>query len=341
MRQTGAVLLALCTVALVVALCGCGGSGGTAGPGEDAVGKPQPPPPPPPVPPGKLVGSKVVSAVQNVWGIFTMNTNGTDKVQVNVGGGSAAAHCWSQPDAALILLGGLSTVPRAGGTPTVFVAQEEPGLPMGVGSVSNGCGAWSPDGSRVAFKRYWVDDEYYNLHAIAVKDWPNGPARLITPGQQMVRDEFPTWSPDGEYVLFQRYDHSLARGQLMVVAADGQSPPYYVAENDLSVKGPSDWYRDDTTGENCIVYGSGGLARLQVDATGHAIGSPIALPDGGYSSYYRCPRWSPDGRFVAFSNENVTKKGSVFTTYILDVTGESPGSLYTVGDLGFVDWAAQ
>jgi len=322
MRQMTRVLIALCALALVVSLCGCGGSGGSAGPSVGTAGKPPPPPPPPPVPAGTLVGN----------GLYTINTNGTGKTLLVAGGFDP---CWS-PDGQQVcfrLNNRLYTVPHSGGTPTQFTTGAEPGLP---GGNTDYLPAWSPDGQRIAFKRYWVEGGY-NRHAIVVKEWPSGPARLLTSGGPGFRDEYPTWSPDGQYVLFNRFQGG---SRLFCVAADGGGQPYLVKADDSSVSGTSDWYRDAASGENWIVYSSSSssteLCRLQVDAAGHALGSPIALPNGGYSSYYRFPSWSPDGKFVAFNNEETTKKGPVTTTYILDV---ATSALYKVGDLGDVDWS--
>lgn len=340
MRATLLFLLVAVVLVVLVAFPGCGGDGKSNLTAADTAAKPvkPPPPPPPPALAGKLVGTKSVGTNTSPAGVYIMDPDGTDKVKVDTGG-LTSAECWSQPDAALILLTGLFTVPRTGGNPTMFVADDEPGLPVGTGSVTNSQADWSCDGGKVAFVRYWYED-LYNRHAIAVKDWPNGPARLITSGGPGFRDVYPTWSPDGQYVMFCRIGGS-PYSQLMVVAADGSGEPYLVRPDSTGVTGTSDWYRDPTTGENWIVYdgaSSYGLSRLKVDAAGHALGEPIPVPDGGYSSYYRWPCWSPDGTHIAFCNVTDTKKGPVYATHIVEV---ATGTLHQVGDLGGVDWAAQ
>lgn len=334
MKTLTQVACLITLIALMSLIWGCGGTGTPSAPAMDTMAKP-PQPAPPSVPAGKLVGSKVVQKSANTWGVFTMDTDGTDPVQLNVAG-SATSYCWSHPKADRIALrstiGDLCTVPRAGGTPSVFVADNEPGLPAGSASQA----VWSPDGSRIAFKRYWVEGGY-NRHAIGVKDWPTGTPRLITTGPTGYRDEFPAWSPDSQYVVFERYATNAAR--LMVVAADGNSEPSYVS-TDVSVRGTSDWAVDAATGDNWIVYAASGVfARLQADATGHTTGAPITLPNGGASSAYLYPCWSPDGQWVAFSNETVSKTGAItYATYVLQVAGGTP---YKVGDLAQVDWAGQ
>ncbi|MDI9585370.1 MAG: hypothetical protein QM473_14200 [Acidobacteriota bacterium] len=279
---------------------------------------------------GKLEGSKVVDKRKGTWGMFTMNPDGSSKVQVPVSG-SVVAHCWSKPDAQLILtsIGGLSTVPRTGGTPTAFVVEDEPGLPRG-NSLS---ARWSPTG-RIVFSRQCYDirlADGYMQQCIVVKDWPDGPAQLLTEGY---RDSAPAWSPDGDYVMFDRVIGASITKMVMPTAG---GEPRVVGAN-LHIVGSVDWGRD-AAGQNWLAYGPTGRnvykLALNPDGTTWEGAVPVDFGDSGWTMGGKNPRWSPDCTHIVFSNEGDTSK---YATYVLDA---STGAFWPVGDLGFVDWAAQ
>src|SRR5262245_21072921 len=77
----------------------------------------------------------------------------------------------------------------------------------------------SPDGSRVAFTRVWVDakqDEYRTQVWIAGTD--GAPPRPLTAG---TLDSQPRWSPDGGAIVFVRAAEPKKPGQLHLLPMSG------------------------------------------------------------------------------------------------------------------------
>jgi dipeptidyl aminopeptidase/acylaminoacyl peptidase len=77
----------------------------------------------------------------------------------------------------------------------------------------------SPDGTRVAFTRVWVDreaDEYRTQ--VWISDCEGGGARPLTSGGL---DAQPRWSPDGQWLAFVRKPEARKPGQIFVLPLEG------------------------------------------------------------------------------------------------------------------------
>src|SRR5262249_30471648 len=77
----------------------------------------------------------------------------------------------------------------------------------------------SPDGSRIAFTKVWVDaeaDEYRTQ--IWLAEWEGGEPRPLTSG---LMDRQPRWSPDGRRLAFVRRTEGKKPGQLHVLPMEG------------------------------------------------------------------------------------------------------------------------
>lgn len=139
----------------------------------------------------------------------------------------------------------------------------------------------SPNGDRIAFTHWTPASD----HAIWVMNRDGSNPRQVTPSGWD-----PTWSPDGEEILFAS-DHN-GSIQMYTINIDGGSPRQVNAMDHL--RGRTDW---STRGE--IVTYSGRswhreLYLMKEDGTNlHQI-----TPDGGNS---QGPSFSPDGNWVAFT----------------------------------------
>lgn len=93
-------------------------------------------------------------------------------------------------------------------------------------TVSPGCTAnspaWSPDGQRILFAGQCNDDDLDMLLWTIRPDGTDLQPLSTNTGPDRVDDGFPSWSPDGQRVVFdRRVDGSDAPTKLMVVDADG------------------------------------------------------------------------------------------------------------------------
>ena len=187
--------------------------------------------------------------------------------------------------------------------------------------------AWSPDGSRIAFKR---TKDGYRSFQIYVKRVAGGPARRLTDGRF---DEHPAWSPDGRLIAY-----SSMRG-LKVIRPDGSGERRIVRfreafDVDWSPDGsriaytnrPWVWIaRWNGTGKRRIVRGraadwspdgrklvymppNGGVATIGVNGKGRR-----------YLSNGLEPSWSPDGKKIAF---NRWPPNNVFELWVIDADGK-------------------
>jgi len=61
--------------------------------------------------------------------------------------------------------------------------------------------------------------------------------------------------------------------------------------------------------------GVGNVVKLRLDDEGRALGGPIQVAPG----YAKYPTWSPDGKYIAYSDETATRKCTVFVARIVEV----------------------
>jgi Tol biopolymer transport system component len=130
---------------------------------------------------------------------------------------------------------------------------------------------WSPDGSRIAFKR--TKNEYRSFQ-IYVKRVAGGPARRLTDGRF---DEYPAWSPDGRVIVFN------SMGGLKAIRPDGSGERRMAR---LRGAGEVDWSPDGSR----ITFTRDGWVR-------------VARRDGTRERRVvrgRAADWSPDGRKLAY-----------------------------------------
>jgi Tol biopolymer transport system component len=197
-------------------------------------------------------------------------------------------------------------------------------------------GAWSPDGSRIAFQstRDGRDDIY-------VMDLGGGRVKRLTDGRGY--NEYPSWSPDGQWILF----NSTRDG----VPADSGGTGYY---RDLYVMRP------DGTNIHRLTRHVGTFAFAAWNPDGRALA--LQSDRAGLWDIYTMgvdgtglqqrthhektagsaafPRWSPDGTSVIFGASMAGEPASI---YWLRLGADEPHRV-TVGVPGlqwdgFPDWS--
>ncbi|MDX1746602.1 MAG: hypothetical protein R3324_11745 [Halobacteriales archaeon] len=176
---------------------------------------------------------------------------------------------------------------------------------------ADGFPAWSPDGSRLAFRNDAMD-------LFVVSRDGSGQTEL-TPGD--LTGTNPHWSPDGEWIAYQGSDAS-ATG-IFRVRPDGSDRTLLRAlpwEDDRMPR-----YSPDGT----RIAFSSDMELYVMDADGANPVPLTATPDEG--DWY--PRWSPDGRRLAFHSDGGTHWAvavvDVSSGTVLDTFGhESLDALY-------------
>jgi Tol biopolymer transport system component len=178
---------------------------------------------------------------------------------------------------------------------------------------------WSPDGTRIASVRV---GEQLDSRIVVTPTDGSAPYDL-TPGGFF--DDLPSWSPDGERMLFRRRPATTAVApDLHVVGADGGG--LVNLTDDAAVERGSDWSPD---GERIAFVspdrGAGGLFVVEARAGG-------AVERLSWRSCVGRPRWSPDGERILCASGS-SPDGTPEATLDLVVVRADGGEQVVVRDL--------
>jgi TolB protein len=164
---------------------------------------------------------------------------------------------------------------------------------------------WSPDGRRLAYVSTHGTGHFL-LHVAEVRDGRLVSTRTMTPDRRSAIARYyyspfdhainPVWTRDGtEIIVVSNREIAHGTGDIVRLPVDGQGEPRLVQHEETSWRARPDTSPDGTR----IVYSSylgrqwQQLWLLPVDG-----GYPFPLTYGDYDNTN--PRWSPDGRTVAF-----------------------------------------
>ncbi|GAC1477776.1 MAG: hypothetical protein NVS1B4_20890 [Gemmatimonadaceae bacterium] len=185
-------------------------------------------------------------------------------------------------------------------------------------TMGGGEAAWSPDGTRIAFRRIVAPPGNLPSRIFVINADGTGLRQLTpdTPGFSV--DGSPSWSPDGMKILFIRLEGS--GPELNVINADGTAIVKIRPAGSSRLTSAA-WSPDGTriaaTGYSGIPGDySQDLYVMRADGTG----ATRITDDGRQLS---TPRWSPDGRRIAF----VRVMDGLFQLVAVGVTGQNETGL--------------
>jgi TolB protein len=147
--------------------------------------------------------------------------------------------------------------------------------------------SWSPDGSKILFNAYGVDDSEVEVIN------PDGTGRQQLTDTQ--RDEYsPVFSPDASKIAFVRYADT-GDADVWTMNADGSAAERLTDEGDVT--SGIDWRSDGAAIVFSAIAPGGTFALYQVDvATG--VSTQLTTPSGDEDDFN--PEYSPDGASVVF-----------------------------------------
>lgn len=181
--------------------------------------------------------------------------------------------------------------------------------------LGDGSPAFSPAGDKLAFVR-WQDASAGDIYVVS----PSGGNPLqLTSDAKRIRGL--TWTPDGRFIVFS--SHRDSQPSLWRVPAAGGAPERFSGVAGAAVY-PAMARRDST-----LVYmlwsTRRALLRIPIGAGSESV-TPARL--AGQVSENEEPRYSPDGRRVAFSSD----RSGRHEIWVADASGANPVQLTTLGE---------
>lgn len=166
--------------------------------------------------------------------------------------------------------------------------------PTPVGNIAEyGGPAMSPDGTKVAFSARDREHGVDNMD-VWVIELATGRRTRLTFNEAI--DVLPVWSPDGRELLFR--SNRSGSSNLYRKRLDADQAEKLVLASPLR-KDPTDWSSDGRTILFNLFNLAGGTDVWQLDLADDASARPVIAGPGNQ----RNARFSPDGRFVAFSSD--------------------------------------
>jgi Tol biopolymer transport system component len=183
--------------------------------------------------------------------------------------------------------------------------------------------AWSPDGSRIAFRYSLVEDGFAKSLGLSSGIWvinANGTGlRQITqrrPGTSW--DLSPQWSPDGKKLVFVRADHERHADAVFTVNVDGSHVSQVTPWNLGAGDGP-DWSPDG----KWLLFraqpkdGSSNVYRARPNGTG--LTNLTRQTPKGYQ--YLSSSYSPDGTMVTTARTPGTGRDGAADVFVMRADG--------------------
>jgi Tol biopolymer transport system component len=227
--------------------------------------------------------------------LWVMNADGTSPHAVSEGGVIDLSYRWSSDSDRLVFAGSGADVyvVNADGSGLANVTMDVAG--------SNDRPAWSPDGTRIAFRQNdsATDHDLYTINA----DGTN-PTRIVdVAGESDIF--YVRWSPDGNLISYR------AASSLWTVAPNGSSPEV-LADGGTR----NEWSHDAAR----LVWDDGAdIWTIRVDGTALTNLTNGGIPATGST----IPWWSPDDARIVFA----TRRDGDSEVYVMNADGSDPVNL--------------
>jgi Tol biopolymer transport system component len=188
--------------------------------------------------------------------------------------------------------------------------------------------AWSPDGTRIAFRRWPAGGPPgpFNRADIWVMNADgSNQVNLTADDPSRVWHASPTWSPrqpDGSYrIAYARFAQpaSYVIGRIHSMRADGSDKRLVTSGGEYTEDEPA-WSPDGST---IVFVRTGGTAAGDLWLVDAAGGRERPLMASDPADDQRSPKWSPDGRFIAFASKHELTWGTrwVYQLYTVRADG--------------------
>jgi TolB protein len=169
---------------------------------------------------------------------------------------------------------------------------------------------WSPDGKRLAFTFDKTVPNQGDIEVYSIGADGEGLQPVATSPGKLTHEEWPAWSPDGEWIAFSstREDNQ----EIHVCRPDGKDLKRLTSDPGIDAH-PS-WSPDSKQ----IVFATSRWGNMEL-AVMNADGSGLArlTESRGLDDY---PAWSPDGQRIAFT----TNRDGNLEIYTIDADGKNP-----------------
>jgi Tol biopolymer transport system component len=154
--------------------------------------------------------------------------------------------------------------------------------------------AVSPDGSRVAF----ISDRDGSTDLYVIASDGTGEVRLTKNAE---KEGSPAWSADGKHVLFFVFANDESR-RYRIDSADGRNVTLLGTVAGRSARGSPSGTR--------VLYAVGSWTAMHLMTSDPDGTNPKQITDGTFVAWG--PRWSPDGRSIAFASRETAKELNVW-----------------------------
>jgi Tol biopolymer transport system component/DNA-binding winged helix-turn-helix (wHTH) protein len=191
-----------------------------------------------------------------------------------------------------------------------------------------GMPAISPDGSRVAFS--YGGAPHPGIYVALIGG--DKPLQLTNDED----DNYPTWSPDGRQIAFERFRQSDRQKSLYVIPALGGSERrvYTVSAPKWEPCNRMDWSPDGSSLIFSEAVDNGNKGRLSLLSLADRTARPLTSPSNQQTDC--APVFSPNGATVAFTRSPLS--GFLSDLFIIQVAGGQPVRLTTGNSGGTPTW---